>query len=287
MIHRCVHVGPNGLPHECIRVVPELGLQQRLDRRTDAVDDRTQVPRLPFARLLELFQGGQDRPALRMAQDNHQPGPEVRGRELDAANLRRRHDVAGDTDDEQIAQPLVEDELSRHPRVRATEDDREGPLLLRQLDSARMADPDLTSDTRNEAAVSRAEAIKRFLGRRHGARLCTAPSASSISSAARPATLSHFPQGICRIACMRASTLCGAPAMADYERLRERHLAEFSARVPEHLERLRWPVERIREERERRLRGLLAVGVTTGETPRTRTLPNSDTAPAPRAARGG
>ena len=75
--------------------------------------------------------------------------------------------------------------------------------------------------------------------------------------------------------------------MADYERLRERHLAEFSARVPEHLERLRWPVERIREERERRLRGLPAVGVTTGETPRTRTLPNSDTAPAPRAARGG
>jgi phenylacetate-coenzyme A ligase PaaK-like adenylate-forming protein len=46
--------------------------------------------------------------------------------------------------------------------------------------------------------------------------------------------------------------------MADYERLRERHLAEFSALVPEHLERLRWPVDRIREERERRLRVLLA-----------------------------
>ena len=46
--------------------------------------------------------------------------------------------------------------------------------------------------------------------------------------------------------------------MADYERLRERHLAEFSALVPEHLDRLRWPVERIREERERRLRTLLA-----------------------------
>lgn len=46
--------------------------------------------------------------------------------------------------------------------------------------------------------------------------------------------------------------------MADYERLRERHFAEFSALVPEHLERLSWPVERIREERERRLRALLA-----------------------------
>ena len=46
--------------------------------------------------------------------------------------------------------------------------------------------------------------------------------------------------------------------MADYERLRERHLAEFTALVPEHLERLRWPVERVRAERERRLRALLA-----------------------------
>ena len=46
--------------------------------------------------------------------------------------------------------------------------------------------------------------------------------------------------------------------MADYARLRERHLAEFSALVPEHLERLLWPVERIREEREQRLRALLA-----------------------------
>src|SRR6516164_6712894 len=57
---------------------------------------------------------------------------------------------------------------------------------------------------------------------------------------------------------MRASAVCGPPAMADYERLRERHLAEFSSLVPEHLDRLRWPVERIREERERRLRTLLA-----------------------------
>src|SRR4029453_12810071 len=48
------------------------------------------------------------------------------------------------------------------------------------------------------------------------------------------------------------------PAMANYELLRERHFAEFSALVPEHLERLRWPVECIMEERERRLRALLA-----------------------------
>ena len=48
------------------------------------------------------------------------------------------------------------------------------------------------------------------------------------------------------------------PERSDYDRLRERHYAEFLALLPEHLERLRWPVERIREERERRLRVLLA-----------------------------
>jgi phenylacetate-coenzyme A ligase PaaK-like adenylate-forming protein len=46
--------------------------------------------------------------------------------------------------------------------------------------------------------------------------------------------------------------------MADYERLRERHLTEFSALVPEHLDRLHWSGDRIREEREQRLRALLA-----------------------------
>src|SRR5262252_7103002 len=48
------------------------------------------------------------------------------------------------------------------------------------------------------------------------------------------------------------------PQQTNYDRLRERHYAEFTALLPEHLERLRWPVERIREERERRLRVLLA-----------------------------
>ena len=44
--------------------------------------------------------------------------------------------------------------------------------------------------------------------------------------------------------------------MADYETLRQRHVAEFRALIPEHLDRIVWPVERIRAERERRLRTL-------------------------------
>jgi len=47
--------------------------------------------------------------------------------------------------------------------------------------------------------------------------------------------------------------------MTDYATLRQRHVAEFRALVPEHLERIAWPVERIRAERQRRLRTLLGV----------------------------
>lgn len=47
--------------------------------------------------------------------------------------------------------------------------------------------------------------------------------------------------------------------MTDYATLRQRHVAEFRALVPEHIERIAWPVERIRAERQRRLRTLLGV----------------------------
>ena len=36
-------VGPNGLPHQSIRVVPEFCRQQRFHGWPDSVDDRTEV----------------------------------------------------------------------------------------------------------------------------------------------------------------------------------------------------------------------------------------------------
>jgi phenylacetate-coenzyme A ligase PaaK-like adenylate-forming protein len=47
--------------------------------------------------------------------------------------------------------------------------------------------------------------------------------------------------------------------MSSYEELRQRHLAEMMARIPEHLERITWPVERLRAEREEKLRALVRV----------------------------
>jgi phenylacetate-CoA ligase len=46
--------------------------------------------------------------------------------------------------------------------------------------------------------------------------------------------------------------------MADYEQLRQRHLADLAVLMPEHVQRLRWPAERLRQERRARLRDLLA-----------------------------
>lgn len=45
--------------------------------------------------------------------------------------------------------------------------------------------------------------------------------------------------------------------MTDYEILRQRHVAEYRTLVPEHFERIVWSAERIRAERERRLRLLI------------------------------
>jgi phenylacetate-CoA ligase len=47
--------------------------------------------------------------------------------------------------------------------------------------------------------------------------------------------------------------------MTDYEPLRQRHLADLATLMTEHVQRLRWPAERLRQERQDRLRGLLRV----------------------------
>ncbi len=68
-----------------------------------------------------------------MAEDDDQPGGVARGGELDAADLGRGDDVAGDADDEQIAQPLVEDDLRRYARIGAAEQNRERLLAGGEL----------------------------------------------------------------------------------------------------------------------------------------------------------
>src|SRR5438270_8052101 len=47
--------------------------------------------------------------------------------------------------------------------------------------------------------------------------------------------------------------------MTDFETLRERHAQQYQALLPEHLARLHWAAEKLRSERQRRLRATIAV----------------------------
>jgi hypothetical protein len=51
--------------------------------------------------------------------------------------------------------------------------------------------------------------------------------------------------------------------MADYQELRERHVAYLAGIFPEWVQRLCWPAERLRQERQRRLRELLRVALAS------------------------
>ena len=51
---------------------------------------------------------------MRVPHHDDESCAESRGGELDTADLRRRDHVAGDADDEQIAEPLIEHDFRRH-----------------------------------------------------------------------------------------------------------------------------------------------------------------------------
>ena len=84
-------------------------------------------------RLLKFFQGGQNRPALRVPENHHQPCAKPPRGELDAADLRGRDDVSGNADDEQVAKALIEDNLCGHPGVGTAENDGERLLTCRHI----------------------------------------------------------------------------------------------------------------------------------------------------------
>jgi hypothetical protein len=86
----------------------------------------------------ELFDGGGNGPAARVAQNDYQASSEPPGRKFNASYTRRRHDISGDANHEQIAEALIEDDLGRNASVGATEHDSEGFLTV---DLFRASDP--------------------------------------------------------------------------------------------------------------------------------------------------
>ena len=117
VIYGGADIGPNCLCDQCISIVSEVGREELLDRRAHPIDDRPQVARLIFCRCPQLFDGGQNRPALRVAKDDNQACAIPSGGEFDAADLRRSDDVACDANDEEVPQALIEHDLRWDARI--------------------------------------------------------------------------------------------------------------------------------------------------------------------------
>jgi hypothetical protein len=66
--------------------------------------------------------------------------------------------------------------------------------------------------------------------------------------------------------------------MAEYEDLRQRHVADLTTLMPEHVQRLRWPADRLRQERRDRLRDLLQVAKASSPWHRDRLAGSTRTA---------
>ena len=157
-------VGTDCVRHEGVEVVAQVGLEQALDRRPHAIDDGAEVGRLIFCWPLQFFERRQNGATLRVAENDDEAGAEFLGGELDAAHLRRRDDVAGHADDEQVAKSLIEHNLGRHTRIGTAENDRERTLLVRDLCPAQMALKDIRpARIGNEPQVAFAKPLERFV----------------------------------------------------------------------------------------------------------------------------
>ena len=74
---------------------------------------------------LKAFQGSEDGTATGVTEDDNKASVKPGSRELDAADLRGSDDVAGDTDNEEVAEAPVKDEFGWDPRIGASQNDGE------------------------------------------------------------------------------------------------------------------------------------------------------------------
>src|ERR1700722_18793263 len=103
-----------------------------------------------------------------MAQDHHQACAELLGSELDAADEGWGDDVAGDANDEQIAQPLIKDNFDGYTGVGTAKNGGEWLLAHGQLGTPPPAlNRVAIGDVRHETAVPFLQERKRFASQDH------------------------------------------------------------------------------------------------------------------------
>src|ERR1700736_4953542 len=104
-----------------------------------------------------------------MAQDDYQTSTEAGCGEFDTADLRRSHDIASDSDHEQVAETLIEDQLRRNARVRAAKNYCKWLLSAHKLGRTRWNRKNASRFlVGSEAPVSIAQPIESMNGVNHG-----------------------------------------------------------------------------------------------------------------------
>jgi len=119
-----------------------------------------------------------------MAHYHNQSGTESCRRELNAADLGRCDDVAGDSNDEEVAEALVEDQFRGDAGIRTTENDCERLLSRDQRGTTGMIRKgERRRLIRRESPVAVAKASQSFERSDHGGRpaSCCAPNKNEIS----------------------------------------------------------------------------------------------------------
>src|SRR5216117_3915488 len=86
-----------------------------------------------FAFRSDGFHCGVDGTATLMAEHDNQAGAQNLDAVLDASQAFIVENVARYSNDEQISEPLIEDDFGRHTRIGTTEDDRKRVLTVRQF----------------------------------------------------------------------------------------------------------------------------------------------------------
>src|SRR6478736_5350712 len=158
----------NGPPHVAFDGARRLfyGRQLRIEIRKTR-EDVCEQPLNPGMKLRSFVLGrqrGSDRPATLVAKDHEQRRPQMQTCILQRAGDFRRENVARDADDEQFAQPSIENPLGRHARVAATQDRRVRALRLGELGEGFSAEDGFASLAPDKSLIPIDEPLQRLIG---------------------------------------------------------------------------------------------------------------------------
>lgn len=107
----------------------------------------------------QFFDCGSNRAAARVPKNDNETSSESGSGKFNASYARRGDDIPSDTNDEQITESLIEDDLGWHTGVGATEHDGEGFLTTDEFVTPTKPQGRACGSIRREAAVTLAEAL--------------------------------------------------------------------------------------------------------------------------------